>query len=98
MKRRAVLYIAAALVIIYFCVMFISQQIAINEKNREIGELEDQIKSVEEEKKKLQDEIDNAESRETIENIARDELGLVYPDERKYIDRTADGCFNTNEK
>ncbi len=86
MKRRAVLYIAAALVIIYFCVMFISQQIAINEKNREIGELEDQIKSVEEEKKKLQDEIDNAESRETIENIARDELGLVYPDERKYID------------
>ncbi len=86
MKRRAILYIAAALVIIYFCVMFISQQIAINEKNREIGELEDQIKSVEEEKKKLQDEIDNAESRETIENIARDELGLVYPDERKYID------------
>ena len=86
MKRRAVLDIAAALVIIYFCVMFISQQIAINEKNREIGELEDQIKSVEEEKKKLQDEIDNAESRETIENIARDELGLVYPDERKYID------------
>ena len=86
MKRRAVLYIAAALVIIYFCVMFISQQIAINEKNREIGELEDQIKSVEEEKKKLQDEIDNAESRETIENIARDELGLVYPDERKHID------------
>lgn len=86
MKRRAVLYIAAALVIIYFCVMFISQQIAINEKNREIGELEDQIKSVEEEKKKLQGEIDNAESRETIENIARDELGLVYPDERKYID------------
>ena len=86
MKRRAVLYIAAPLVIIYFCVMFISQQIAINEKNREIGELEDQIKSVEEEKKKLQDEIDNAESRETIENIARDELGLVYPDERKYID------------
>jgi len=86
MKRRAVLYLAAALVIIYFCVMFISQQIAINEKNREIGELEDQIKSVEEEKKKLQDEIDNAESRETIENIARDELGLVYPDERKYID------------
>ena len=86
MKRRAVLYIAAALVIIYFCVMFISQQIAINEKNREIGELEDQIKSVEEEKKKLQDEIDNAESRETIENIARDELGLVYPDERTYID------------
>ena len=86
MTRRAVLYIAAALVIIYFGGMFISQQIAINEKNREIGELEDQIKSVEEEKKKLQDEIDNAESRETIENIARDELGLVYPDERKYID------------
>ena len=86
MKRRAVLYIAAALVIIYFCIMFISQQIAINEKNKQIGELEDQIKSVEEEKKKLQDEIDNAESRETIENIARDELGLVYPDERKYID------------
>ncbi len=86
MKRRPVLYIAAALVIIYFCVMFISQQITINESKKKISELEDEIKSVQEESKKLKDEIDNAESRETIENIARDELGLVYPDERKYID------------
>lgn len=86
MKRRAVLYIAAALVIIYFCVMFISQQIAINEKNKQISELEEEIESVREESKKLKDEIDNVGSRETIENIAREELGLVYPDERKYID------------
>ncbi len=86
MKRRVLLYIAAALVIIYFCGMFISQQITINESKKKIGELEDEIKSVQEESKKLKDEIENAESRETIENIARDELGLVYPDERKYVD------------
>lgn len=86
MKRRVLLYIAAALVVIYFCIMFISQQITINESEKKISELEEEIRSVQEESKKLKDEIENAESRETIENIARDELGLVYPDERKYVD------------
>ncbi len=86
MKKRVPLYIAAALVAIYFCVMFISQQMTINESKKKIAELESEIKNVREESKRLEDEIENAESRETIERIAREELGLVYPDERKYID------------
>ncbi len=86
MKRRGFIYIAAALVVIYFCVMFISQQFTINKSKKKIAELESEIESVKEESKKLRDEIKNSESRETIEGIARDELGLVYPDERKYID------------
>lgn len=86
MKKRVPLYIAAALVAIYFCVMFVSQQLTINESKKKIAELESEIKTVREESKRLEDEIENAESRETIERIAREELGLVYPDERKYID------------
>lgn len=86
MKKRVPLYIAAALVFIYFVVMFVSQQMTINESKRKISELEDEIKSVREESKKIEGEIENAESRDTIESIAREELGLVYPDERTYID------------
>lgn len=86
MKKRGFIYIAVALVVIYFCVMFISQQFTINESKKKIAELEREIESVKEESNKLREEIKNSESRETIEGIARDELGLVYPDERKYID------------
>lgn len=86
MKKRIIAYAAAALVIVYFCFMFVTQQITINQSKKKITELEEEISAVKEESKKLRDEIENAESRETIEGIAREELGLVYPDERKYID------------
>ena len=66
--------------------MLISQQIKINEREKEIGILQSEIDEIKEESEKLKKEIENAESRETIESIAREELGLVYPDERKFVD------------
>ncbi len=86
MKKRTWLYIIAGLVAIYFCAMLVSQQIRINESKKKISELEQEILAVKEESEVLKNEIENAESRETIEGIARSELGLVYPDERKFID------------
>lgn len=86
MKKHAIAYAAAILVIAYFCFMFITQQMTINDSKKKLSELENEINAVKEESKRLRDEIDNAESRETIEGIAREELGLVYPDERKYVD------------
>ncbi len=66
--------------------MFISQQIEIKERTDEITALEQEIEEVRKESEKLKEEIANAESRETIEAIAREELGLIYPDERKFVD------------
>ncbi|MBQ2940690.1 MAG: septum formation initiator family protein [Clostridia bacterium] len=86
MKKRFFIYILTGLLLIYFVGMLISQQIKINEREEEIGILKSEIDEITKESEKLREEIENAESRETIEAIAREELGLVYPDERKFVD------------
>ncbi len=86
MKKRLFIYILTGLLLVYFVGMLISQQIKINEREKEIGILQSEIDEIKEESEKLRKEIENAESRETIEAIAREELGLVYPDERKFVD------------
>ena len=86
MKKRVLIYVLTGLLLIYFVGMFISQQIKISEREEKIEALNEEIASIKEESEKLKKEIENAESRETIEAIAREELGLVYPDERKFIE------------
>lgn len=86
MKKKFFIYILAALLVVYFAWMFISQQIEIKERTDEINALQEEIDNVKKESERLREEIVNAESRETIESIAREELGLIYPDERKFVD------------
>ncbi|MDO5478489.1 MAG: septum formation initiator family protein [Clostridia bacterium] len=86
MKKRFFVYILTGLLLIYFVGMLVSQQIKINEREEEIELLQSEIERVKEESEELKEEIENADSRETIESIAREELGLVYPDERKFVD------------
>ena len=86
MKKKFFIYILAALLVVYFAWMFISQQIEIKERTDEINALQEEIDNVKKESERLKEEIVNAESRETIESIAREELGLIYPDERKFVD------------
>lgn len=86
MKKKFFIYILAALLVVYFAWMFISQQIEIKERTDEINVLQEEIDNVKKESERLREEIVNAESRETIESIAREELGLIYPDERKFVD------------
>lgn len=86
MKKRFFVYILTGLLLIYFVGMLISQQVKINEREEEINNLQAEIEEIKKESEELKKEIENAESRETIEAIAREELGLVYPDERKFVD------------
>ena len=86
MIKKFFIYILVALLVVYFAWMFISQQIEIKERTDEINVLQEEIDNVKKESERLREEIVNAESRETIESIAREELGLIYPDERKFVD------------
>ncbi len=86
MKKRILIYIITGLLLIYFGFMLISQQIKIGELKETIEDLEEEKAGVDAESDKLFEEIENADSREAIEAAAREELGLVYPDEKKYID------------
>jgi cell division protein DivIC len=46
-----------------------------------INELEDTLEKVKEEKKELEDREDYMQTREFIEDMAREKLGLIYEDE-----------------
>lgn len=48
-------------------------------------ELEEKAQQLEQEKAELEFAIENSDNEEVIENIARDELGLVYPGEKVFI-------------
>ncbi len=85
-KRNFVWYAVIAVLILYFAVSLFTQQLKINESKDKMKELKEKIAGEESESEQIKKEIENAESRETIEGTARDKLGLLYPDERKFVD------------
>lgn len=80
--RRLVLLVAVSVV----AVLFVNQFSRISYYNGQIKELEGQIAEQEATKKELQQKQDVYSSREHVEKIARDELGLLRANEKVYID------------
>lgn len=78
---RAILLLAA----IYTVVSVIGLQLKISEASVKLAQLEEQL-AAQEEENSLLDDLLAADRKEQAEKTARDKLGLVYPDERIYID------------
>ncbi len=72
--------------IIYFIYTIISQQRTLNSYAQEKEQYNEQIETAQEEQEELQNMKDNINSNEYIEEIAREKLGMYYPNERVYID------------
>lgn len=72
--------------IIYFIYTFISQQKTLNAYAKEEENYNKEIAASEEERNELQTIKDNVNSNEYIEQIAREKLGMYYPNERVYVD------------
>lgn len=70
---------------VYVVVSVISLRLQINETQQKLTLLAEQLKQQEMENLKL-DDLLSADEQQQIEQTARDKLGLVYPDERVYID------------
>lgn len=74
------------LFIIYLVYTLLSQQKILNTYAQEEDRYNQYIEVAEEEQKQLQEMKDNINSDEYIEQIAREKLGMYYPNERVYID------------
>ena len=85
MKKTVWLWVLVVLLIVS-SILFIRQQFVIEEQKEKLEDIQKEIETVEQDSEELKENISNAESKEAIENIAREELGLVYPDERKFVD------------
>lgn len=72
--------------IIYFLYTIIAQQKTLNSYSQEKEKYNDNIETAQEEQNELNEMKENINSDEYIEQIAREKLGMYYPNERVYID------------
>lgn len=74
------------LFILYFIYTLISQQKTLNAYAKEEDRYNKYIEIAEEEQKELKSTKENINSNEYIEQVAREKLGMYYPNERVYVD------------
>ncbi len=72
--------------ILYFAYTLIKQQQTLNTYANQKAKYNEDIEVAQEEQAELQEMKENINSDEYIEQIARDKLGMYYPNERVYID------------
>lgn len=72
--------------IIYLVYTFISQQKTLNSYAKEKEIYTEEKELAQEEQNELNEMKENIDSDEYIEQIAREKLGMYYPNERVYID------------
>lgn len=91
MKKRKIRFKNIFILIfsVYAVVTLINQQFAISELKRTEQEARLRIEDMNKENKRLMEMINNASSAEYIEKMAREQLGLVMPGERVYIDQSS---------
>ena len=84
--KRALIY-AVFVIIVCFCLSrLVAQQKQIHTYSVEKKQYETQVNQEKERKNELSETLDNLNSTEYIENIARDKLDMYLPNERVYID------------
>lgn len=75
--------------IIYAAITIVNQQFAISELKEAEQAAISKIEAVKKDNDKLVEMIDNATSVEYIEKMVREQLGMVKPGEKVYIDQSA---------
>ena len=89
-KHRVLGWIALVVVLLglqaYAVFTLTNIQSRLSEANREKAALEQEKEDIQEDNAALQYAIENQNDPETIEDIARSELGLVMPDEQIFYD------------
>ena len=87
MRKKLYKRLLVILIAIYAIFTLVNQQKVLNEYSNNSNELENKIKSEEDIKKELLAKKDNVDSKEFIEQTAREKLDMYYPNEKIYIDK-----------
>lgn len=86
-KRKLYKRLLILLVLIYAIFTLVNQQKVINQYTANSKELASKIEEQETYNKELVAEKENVNSKEYIEQIAREKLDMYYPNEKIYIDK-----------
>lgn len=82
--KKAMIYLLI-IVIIVFAFKLVLNMRKVNKMESELNNLQQQVQEEVERNEELKEEIERVKSRDYIEKIARDELGLVKPGEILFI-------------
>lgn len=74
--------------VIYAAITLINQQVTIGRLTKVQNEKSQLVEKIKIENQKLTQRIENADSDENIEKMAREQLGLVKPGEKVYINQS----------
>lgn len=87
-KKYKIDYLRVLLIVgfVYFSMTFIKQQLEINEYNVKINSTKEDIVAAKEQIQSLNETKEKVNDSEYIETVAREELGLVKPYEKIFID------------
>lgn len=75
MKKKGLIFWAG--VALFFGVIFIKQQLTINELNSEFGNYNDQLSKLQVQSSQLNEQLKQSEKESYIEKLAREMLGLA---------------------
>lgn len=81
--RNLIIFIIA----VYAIITLINQQKTLNEYAANSQKISEQIQEQEQYKEELAKQKEDANSLEVIEQIAREKLGMYYPNEKVYIEK-----------
>ena len=86
-KRKLYKNLLILLILVYVAITLVSQQKVINQYSTNSKELASKIEEQETQKTELVAEKQNVNSKEYIEQVAREKLDMYYPNEKVYIDK-----------
>ena len=86
-KKKLYKKLLILLVLIYAIFTLVNQQKVINQYTSNSKELASRIEEQETTNKQLVAEKENVNSKEYIEQIAREKLDMYYPNEKVYMDK-----------
>lgn len=87
---KFIFFVLLLLVLLLFMVTrLISQQKTLSQQDKDLKYYATQKLQLEEENKELKNKTEKIDSKEYIENIAREKLNMYYPNERLYLDASS---------
>ncbi|MBQ2897385.1 MAG: septum formation initiator family protein [Clostridia bacterium] len=85
-KKSLIILVIPLVVLVYFCVTFVQQQITISQLSDREKSIRTEIQAQEELKKEIDKEMQPENELKRVEKIARDKLGFLKKNERLFVD------------
>ena len=85
-KKNLIIFVIPFVVLVYFCITFVQQQITINQLSDKEKAIRSEIQAQEKLKKEIDDEMQFENELKRVEKIARDKLGFLKKNERLFVD------------